>query len=152
MMAHISTVGQLFCAISTGWDAVRQWIINTEQSLVDIITAIGGIIPAIDMCALAGVALCLLVWLKSATVKLKAVTLKLLSAVQGFALLHLRQCCLNIGSQAEFYLSILGLEITLRIESGFIAICLLLWVLWPKTRIRRHPKRMRHRARRRRRR
>ena len=145
-MATNSTTGQLFRAISTGWDAVRQWVLNTEQSLVGIITAIGGTIPAIDMCALIGAVLCLLVWLKSAMVKLEAFTLKLLSALQGFSL-RVKQCCLNIRSYAKLHFSPTGLKIALGLNIGFA-----IRTFPQKTGIRRHPKRMRHRARRRRRR
>ena len=164
-MVTYSTAGQLFCAKSTGWDALRQWIssilmpnegkvdadaaeFNTEQLLMDIIAAIGDISITVDVCvfACAVPVLCLLAKLKAAAAKLKAFSLKLLSALQGFVL-RVKQCCLNIRSYAKLHFNPTGLKIALGLNIG-VAVR-----TFPrKTGIRRHPKRMRHRARRRRRR
>lgn len=140
-----STVGQLFLAKSTGWDSLRQWISSMLKLLMDIIPAIGDISIPAYVCVLA-VALCLLAELKSVAVKLKAFTLKLLSALQSFAL-RVKQCCLNIRSYAELHFNPTGLKIALGFDIG-VAIR-----TFPrKAGIRRRPKRMRHRARRKRRR
>ena len=119
---------------------------DTEQLLMDIIAVIGDISITADVCVLAGVTLYLLAKLKSAAVKLEAFSLKLLSALQGFAL-RVKQCCFNIRSYAKLHFSPTGLKIALGLNIG-VAIR-----TFPrKTEIRRHPKRMRHRARRKRRR
>ena len=87
--------------------------------------------------------------LTSVAAKLDAFTLKLLSAIRscGFALRHLKRCCLNIRSYAKLHFNPTGLKIALGLNIGFAV------RTFPrKTGIRRRPRRMRHRARRRRRR
>ena len=144
-MATKLTIGQIFCAKSAGWDPLRQWLSGMLKLLADIIPAIGDISIPADVCILA-VVLCLLAKPKSAAVKLEAFTLKLLSALQSFVL-RIKRCCLNIRSYAKLHFSPTGLKIALGLNIG-VAIR-----TFPrKTGIRRHPKRMRHRARRRRRR
>lgn len=162
-MATKLTIGQIFCAKSAGWDPLCRWIsgmltpnegkvgadaaeFSTQQLLIDIIVVIGDISITADVYILAGVALYLLAKLKSVAVKLKAFALKLLSAFRSFVL-RIKRGCLNIRSYAKLHFSPTGLKIALGLNIG-VAIR-----TFPrKTGIRRHPKRMRHRARRRRRR
>ena len=154
---------QIFCAKSAGWDPLCRWIsgmlmpnegkvgadaaeFSTQQPLIDIIVVIGDISITADVYILAGVALYLLAKPKSAAVKLKAFALKLLSALQGFAL-RLKRCCFNIRSYVKLHFNPTGLQIALGLNIGAD-----IRTFPRKTGIRRHPKRMRHRARRRRRR
>ena len=84
--------------------------------VVDLINSDVG--HAIGMLVFACAVTYILTQLKSAAVKTEAFTLKLLTALQSFAL-RIKQCCLNIRSYAKLYSNPTGLKIELGLNIGF---------------------------------